>query len=122
MRLTSYKCEFCTHQVGPRQQLPPECTECRCGNHFQIKTKMHPMDAKAWDKHQRLDRFIDEAVKIPVVLWQRELLHKCLDEKPIYYRGCGRSTERAVIDVFLQIFEDSEKEKNHEENLKEKKV
>lgn len=110
--MKSYKCEFCTHQVGPIKPSPPECVECRCGNHFQMKAKLHPMDIKAWEKHQLLDRFIDEAITIPVVLWQREMLHQCMDRKnkePLYFRGCGRSTERAVIDVFLAIFEDHEK-------------
>ena len=69
------------------------------------------MDIKAWEKHQRFDRFIDEAITIPVVLWQRELLHRCLDERPLYYRGCSRSNERAAIHILLMIFEDYEKKK-----------
>lgn len=112
----SYKCEFCAHQAGPIKPLPPECVECRFGNHFQIKTKLHPMDIKAWEKHQLLDHFIDEVVNMPVVLWQRELLHKCLDKRPVYCRGCSKSTERTVIDVFLTIFDDYEKEKMKNEH------
>lgn len=109
--MKSYKCEFCTHQVGPIKPSPPECVECICGNHFQMKSELHPMDIKAWEKHQLLDRFINEAVVIPVVLWQRELLHQSLDNRPLYYRGCSRSNERAMIDVFLTIFDEYEKNK-----------
>lgn len=112
--MKSYKCEFCTHQVGPNKPVPPECAECRCGNHFQMKTKMHPLDVQAWDKHQRLDRFIDEMITVPVVLWQREVLHQALEyrrleRQPLSARCSGRSTERAVIDVFISLFLDSEK-------------
>lgn len=112
--MNSYKCEFCIHQVGPIKPVPPECAECRCGNHFQIKTKMHPMDIRAWGKHQRLDRFIDEVLTIPVVLWQREVLHQALknsrsDRQPQYARFNGRSQARAIIDVYLAIFDEYEK-------------
>ena len=48
--MESYKCEFCAYQVGPIKPIPPECTECRFGNHFQIKTKLHPIDIAAWGK------------------------------------------------------------------------
>ena len=107
---TSYKCNFCIYQVGPIKPLPPECIECRCGNRFQIKAKLHPRDAVAWEKHQLFDRFIDEGINFPIVLWQRELLHKYLDKRedgPLYYRGCGRSHELAMIEVFLMIFKET---------------
>lgn len=112
--MKSYKCEFCTHQVGPIKPLPPECIECKCGNHFQIKKKMHPMDVIAWEKHQRFDRFIDAMIDVPVVLWQREALHLGLeyrrpDRYVLYARGSGWSTERAMIDIFVSLFLDSEK-------------
>ena len=116
--MTSYKCEFCVHQVGPIKPIPPECLECTYGNHFQIKTNLHPMDAAMWEKHQQLDRFIQEAITIPVFLWQRELLHQSLDKRPLYSRGCNRSTERAVVDVFLTIFDEYEKRSKGEKKWK----
>ena len=111
--MKSYKCEFCTHQVGPIKPIPPECVECGCGNHFHMKTKMHPVDAAAWQKHQRLDSFIDE-MDAQFVLWQREAIHQVyeyrrLARQPLYARGCGRSTELAMIDLFISLFLESEK-------------
>lgn len=78
-----YKCSFCVHDAGPLKQPIPNCEKCVYGSKFELKKKMTDREKYEWDRHQKLDQFIEKC-GIEFMQFQLEFLHKTLDHKSTY--------------------------------------
>lgn len=79
---------------------------------LRIKKRMSQREAYEWERHQKLDKMIDD-MDIKVLAYQREFLHRSLDRK-VYITmlpRMGITDSRILAACCAAMFDSYEKEK-----------